>query len=70
MEDAISSGLADHGISINAMVQSPEAGEDVADIIFLTHEAVERDVNHAIEKMEALDSVRSSVVRLRMEHLA
>lgn len=62
--------LADHGISINAMVQSPEAGEDVADIIFLTHEAVERDVNHAIEKMEALDSVRSSVVRLRMEHLA
>ncbi len=62
--------LADNGISINAMIQSPEAGEDVADIIFLTHEAIERDVNHAIEQMQELDTVRSDVVRLRMEHLA
>jgi len=62
--------LADNGISINAMIQSPDAGDDVADIIFLTHEAVERNVNTAIERMQQLDSVRSDVVRLRMEHLA
>ncbi|MCK9510469.1 MAG: homoserine dehydrogenase [Pigmentiphaga sp.] len=62
--------LADNGISINAMIQSPDAGEDSADIIFLTHEAVERDVDRAIELMQQLDTVRSDVVRLRMEHLA
>lgn len=62
--------LADNGISIHAMIQSPEAGDDAADIIFLTHEAIERNVDTAIEQMQQLDTVRSNVVRLRMEHLA
>ncbi|MFH7112069.1 homoserine dehydrogenase, partial [Achromobacter xylosoxidans] len=40
-----------------------------ADIIFLTQEAVEGNVNEAIERIEALRFVRSKVTRLRVEHL-
>ncbi len=62
--------LADHAISINSMIQQPEDGTDAADIIFLTHEALERDVEKAIEKMQSLSTVTSGVIRLRMEQLA
>ena len=41
-----------------------------AELIFLTHEAIERNVNAAIAKIEALPFVRSRVTRLRMESLA
>ena len=62
--------LADAKISIGSMIQQPaEPGED-AELIFLTHEAIERNVNAAIGKIEALPFVRSRVTRLRMESLA
>ena len=62
--------LADAKISIGSMIQQPaEQGED-AELIFLTHEAIERNVNAAIIKIEALPFVRSRVTRLRMESLA
>ena len=62
--------LADAKISIGSMIQQPaEQGED-AELIFLTHEAIERNVNAAIVKIEALPFVRSRVTRLRMESLA
>lgn len=62
--------LADAKISIGSMIQQPaEQGED-AELIFLTHEAIERNVNAAIGKIEALPFVRSRVTRLRMESLA
>jgi len=60
--------LADAGISIGSMIQEP-SGESGADIIFLTHEAVERSVDHAMERIEAMPAVSSPVTRLRMEHL-
>jgi homoserine dehydrogenase len=61
--------LADAKISISSMIQQPaEQGAD-AELIFLTHEAVERNVNAAIVKIEALPFVRSRVTRLRMESL-
>ena len=74
--------LADSGISIGSMIQQPTdtASESVstsandfvhsADLIFLTHEAFERNVNKAIAAIEALPFVRSRVTRLRMESLA
>jgi len=70
--------LADADISIDAMIQEPAAdsvldadGEATeSNIIFLTHEALERDVNHAIARIEALPVARSAVTRLRMESLA
>ena len=60
--------LADAGISIGSMIQEP--GDDSgADIIFLTHQAVERDVKRAIERIGSLPFVRSAVTRIRMEDL-
>ncbi|MEQ4618768.1 MAG: homoserine dehydrogenase [Corticimicrobacter sp.] len=61
--------LAEAEISIGSMIQRPH-GDSGADIIFLTHQAVERDVNRAIGLIEQLPQVRSSVTRIRMENLA
>lgn len=62
--------FSDSGISIGSMIQQPSDAENSADLVFLTHEAVERDVNAAIAQIEALPFVRSSVTRLRMESLS
>jgi len=62
--------LADHRISIDAMFQrEPGEGENQTDIILLTHEAVERDVNTAIGRIEALPTVLAPVIRIRQEEL-
>jgi homoserine dehydrogenase len=62
--------LADGRISINAMFQrEPSEGENQTDIIMLTHTAVERDVNAAIRRIEALPTVLAPVIRLRLEEL-
>ncbi len=62
--------LADHSISISSMIQDPEGEDGMAEIIFVTHEALEADIDRAIGQMQALESVTSDVVRLRMEQLA
>ncbi len=62
--------LADMNISISAMIQKePAEGETLADVIFLTHQALEKDVNQAIAKIEALPSIAGKVTRIRMEEL-
>ncbi len=62
--------LADHRISIDALFQrEPGEGEHQADIIMLTHNALERDVNQALRRIEALATVQAPVVRLRQEDL-
>jgi len=62
--------LADRDISIDAMIQKePSEGEDQTDIILLTHQSIERQVTDAIDKIEALVTVRGKVVRIRMEAL-
>ena len=60
--------LADSSISIGSMFQEP-AVNDETDIIFLTHEAREGDIEKAILKIQTLDFVRSPVTRLRVEAL-
>jgi homoserine dehydrogenase len=62
--------FSDRGISIGSMIQQPSDLDASADLVFLTHEALERDVNAAIVQIEALPFVRSSVTRLRMESLS
>jgi len=62
--------LADASMSIVSMIQKPREDSTQADIIFLTHEALERNVNTAIARIEALPTVLSSVTRLRIETLA
>ncbi len=62
--------MADQGISIDAMLQKePGEGEDQTDIILLTHVTQEKNVDVAIGKIEALQTVRGKVVRLRLEQL-
>ncbi|MFH2080097.1 MAG: homoserine dehydrogenase [Pseudomonadota bacterium] len=63
--------LADSNISIDAMVQKePAEGEEQVSIILLTHITVEKNVNAAIAKIEALDTVAGKVMRIRLEELA
>ena len=66
----VTRALANGGISIGSMIQQPTESADTAELIFLTHEAVERNVNEAIAKIEALPFVHSRVTRIRMENLA
>ncbi|HEX4916874.1 MAG TPA: homoserine dehydrogenase [Limnobacter sp.] len=63
--------LADHQISIEAMIQRQATAEQqTAEIVLLTHRCVEGDVNKAIEKIEALASVHGPLTRIRVEDLS
>jgi homoserine dehydrogenase len=67
----ISRILADFRISIDALFQhEPGQGENQADVVMLTHEALERDVDAALRRVEQLESVLAPVVRIRKEALA
>ena len=62
--------LADGKISIDALFQrEPSEGENQTDIIMLTHDAIERDVNAAIKRIEALPTVLAPIIRIRQEEL-
>lgn len=62
--------LADASISIDAMLQKePDEGETQTDIILLTHQTQEKNINAAIAAIEALNTVDGEVTRLRLEQL-
>jgi homoserine dehydrogenase len=62
--------LADNHISIDAMIQKePSEGEEQVDIIMLTHLCREKNINVAMKKIEALDSVAGKITRIRLEEL-
>lgn len=62
--------LADAEISIDALIQrEPEEGESSTDLILLTHETVEKNMNAAMARMEGLASVQGKVTRIRLETL-
>ena len=62
--------LADLSISIDAMMQKePAEGEQIVDIIILTHLAVERSVDTAIHLIESLPTISGSITKLRLENL-
>ncbi|KAA0888477.1 homoserine dehydrogenase [Pusillimonas sp. ANT_WB101] len=60
--------LADVGISIGSMFQEPY-GDNEAEIIFLTHQAREGDIDSALQRIAGLPFVHSGVTRLRVESL-
>jgi homoserine dehydrogenase len=63
--------LADATISIDAMLQKePADNETHTDIIILTHQTQEKNVDAAISKMQALSTVVGSVTRIRLENLS
>ncbi len=62
--------LADLGISIGAMIQKePSEGEEQVDIIMLTHVTVEKYIDQAISRIEALPVISGKVTRIRLEEL-
>ena len=62
--------LADHHISIEAIIQKePLRDETAIPIILLTQITLEKEMNAAITKIEALKTVTGKVNRIRMETL-
>jgi homoserine dehydrogenase len=62
--------LGDAGISIEAILQKEPAPQaDKASIILLTHVVRESQMNAAITKIEALNSIHGRVTRIRLERL-
>ncbi|WLI87715.1 homoserine dehydrogenase [Massilia sp. R2A-15] len=63
--------LADARISIDAVLQKePAEGATRLDIIMLTHQTREKNIDAAIAKIEALETVVGSVTRIRLESLS
>jgi len=62
--------LADGMISIDAILQKEaEEGEDIVDVIIITHKSREAHVDEAIARIEKLDTIAGKVVRIRLEEL-
>ena len=63
--------LAEHGISIDAVLQRESAeGERQTDLIILTHDTVEGRMRQALAQMQALATVLAPIVSIRKEELA
>jgi homoserine dehydrogenase len=67
----ISTILGDFGISINSMIQPDEMFESdvegILPIVMMTHEAREKNVRQALEKIEALPIVKEECLLIRIE---
>jgi homoserine dehydrogenase len=61
---AVAATFGDHGVSIRAMEQ--EGLGDEARLVFITHTAVERDVQATLHDLRGLDAVRRVVSVLRV----
>ena len=63
--------MADHTISIDAMLQKePAEHESQTDIIMLTHQTQEKNVLEAIRQIEQLKTVFGKVTKIRLEELS
>jgi homoserine dehydrogenase len=62
--------LADHQISIEALIQKePLEGETSLSVIMLTQTTLEKEMNAAQTKIEALPTITGSISRIRLETL-
>ena len=62
--------LAEFNISIDAMLQQPSHNkEESTELIILTHQCIESQMNAALEKIQALSTVIEPIVRIRKEEL-
>jgi homoserine dehydrogenase len=68
---SITTILAQHGISIDAILQRESAdGEKQTELIILTHDTIEGRMRAALAQMQALPTVLAPIVSLRKEELA
>jgi len=62
--------LANHQISIEAIIQKESFGDETAiPVIMLTHMTLEKEMNAAIAEIEALQAITGKVNRIRLETL-
>jgi homoserine dehydrogenase len=62
--------LAEHDISIDAVLQRESTeGERQTELVILTHDTLERRMNHALAQMQSLPTVLAPIVRIRKEEL-
>jgi homoserine dehydrogenase len=53
----VAGSLGDAGISIASLIQKEVEGEDMPEIVIMTHEAREADLQDALHHISALDEV-------------
>ena len=62
--------FAQHSISIDAMVQKEiQEDDEIVDIILVTTNIIEKEVNNIINEIEALPENNNKAVKLRIEQL-
>jgi homoserine dehydrogenase len=62
--------LADAGISIEAVLQKEPGADTRTDIVMITHQTREKNIDAAIAKIEQLATVVGKVTRIRLETLS
>lgn len=66
----VSEVFAAHSISLEAVLQKePAEGANLVNLILLSQQVQEKNMNVAIKEVEALAAIQGEVVRIRMEHL-
>ncbi|MHB1136976.1 MAG: homoserine dehydrogenase [Coriobacteriia bacterium] len=65
---SIAGVFADSGVSLASVIQR-QASEQGAEIVWITHRAAERDMRAALDRIGALETVRSIGALLRVEEL-
>lgn len=65
---SITKTLGDNQISIASVVQT-EVAQDVVPVVFITHEATERDMRKALDDMKKANIVSAEPVMLRIEDI-
>ncbi len=58
--------LGDHGISIESVLQKGVVENGFAPVVIITHEALEADMDEALGRINALDTIGTATVRLRI----
>jgi homoserine dehydrogenase len=62
--------LSENRISIEAIIQKePVSGEKQVDVVMLTHQVKEKQLNQAIQAIENLESISGKVTKIRVETL-
>ena len=67
--DKITQVFAQHSLSINAMVQKEIQDDDVVDIIIVTSNIIEKEMEKIIYEIEALPENIDKAIKLRIEQL-
>jgi homoserine dehydrogenase len=66
----ITKALSEENISIEAVIQKePATGKDHAQLILLTNSTLEKYLDKAVKKIQALEVIAGDVVRIRVESL-